>query len=63
MEFNELKELIELFSKSDVDRLKLEIEGFKLALGKKKAAVAQPSEGVILAPLDVRVQMAVGALV
>jgi len=55
MEFNELKELIELFSKSDVDRLKLEVEGFKLALGKKKAAVSQPGEGTILSPFSATV--------
>lgn len=40
MEFNEIKEIMELFSKSDIDRLKLEVEGFNLTLGKKKTVVA-----------------------
>ena len=39
MEFNELKELIDLFSKSNVDQLNLERKGFNLQLKKRAPKV------------------------
>lgn len=42
MELNDVQEIIELFSKSNVDRLKLEVEGMSLVLGKKRG-IAAPS--------------------
>ena len=39
MEFNELKELIELFSKSDIGKLELDQDGFNLKLNKPRAKV------------------------
>ncbi len=48
MEFNEIKEVIELFSKSNVDRLDLEIEGLNLKMSKKKPqVVSSPSEVLV----------------
>lgn len=40
MELNDIKQIVELFSKSNVDRLEIDHDGFALRLGKKKEAVA-----------------------
>jgi len=39
MEFNELKEVIELFSKSNIDKFDLELEGLNLKMAKNKPQV------------------------
>lgn len=56
MEFNELKELVELFSKSNIDQLDLDQEGLTLKLAKKKeklvaapVAAAAPATAVAVA--------------
>ncbi len=47
MEFNEIKQIIELFSKADVDKLDLTLEGVSLRLAKKKGpTLAAPVEAV-----------------
>ena len=47
MEFKELTQVIELFSKSNVDKLELELEGLKLNLAKKKGQVMINSNEVV----------------
>ena len=53
MDYTELKELIELFSRSQVDKLDLEREGFSLKLAKRKGqttaapAVVRPEPVVV----------------
>ena len=44
MDFNELKQIIELFSKNNVDRLELSQEGISLKLGKRRGQPAAPVE-------------------
>lgn len=60
MELNEIKEIMELFSKCDMDRLDLEQEGIKLKLAKKKeVVVAAPSVvGDVVAPTPVSAPVA-----
>jgi len=53
MEFNELKELIELFSKSSVDELDLEQEGLSLKLAKKKETLVAAPAPVAAGPVVV----------
>ncbi len=57
MEFEELKQIMELFSKCEIDRFELEREGLSLKLGKKKPEVTAvapvfeaPQAGVASAP-------------
>ncbi len=54
MEFNEIKEVIELFSKSNVDRLDLEIEGLNLKMSKKKPQVVSSAAEVLVESAPVR---------
>lgn len=51
MEFKELTTVIELFSKSNVDKLELEVEGLKLNLAKKKGQVVVNKQEVAMAPV------------
>jgi len=48
MDLNDVQEIIELFSKSNVDRLKLEVEGMSLALGKKRGVSAPSSDASVV---------------
>lgn len=49
MEFNELKELIELFAKNNVDEMKLQSEGLDLKLSKTKTPVVAAADAPIAA--------------
>lgn len=49
MEFNELKELIDLFSKSSIDELDLEQKGLTLKLAKKKETVVAAAPAAVAA--------------
>ena len=56
MEFDQLKEIMELFSKSNIDKLEFENETVKLELGKKpkvvnKTVEVRSSETVAVAPV------------
>ncbi len=50
MEFNELKQLIELFSKSEISKLEMSQEGMDLKLMKEKVRVVTASDVVAVAP-------------
>lgn len=53
MEFNELKELMELFSKSDIDELDLQQEKISLKLAKKKETLVAAPMAAAAAPVAV----------
>lgn len=69
MEFNELKELIELFSKSSIDELDLQQEKISLKLAKKKetlvaapmVAAAAPASSAAAAPSSAEATKAASA--
>lgn len=59
MEFNELKELIELFSKSEISKLEMSQEGLDLKLMKERAKVVAATE--VAAALPAAVAVGAGA--
>ena len=50
MDFQEIRELIELFSKSDLDRLKIKREGFEFKLVRGRAGSVEVTSGASPAP-------------
>lgn len=50
MDFQEIRELIELFSKSDLDRLKIKREGFEFKLVRGRAGGVEVTSGASPAP-------------